>query len=419
MYLHSLPRPLRFGLIAAFLAASFAVARAEDFPPLRAAQPPLFSADVGTSVDSTARGQVEFTVTVPYSELSWNRVEGGYAGGAGFVVTLEPQRRGRVWGDSWEQRVRVDSHVSTQNAGYHLIVRRAFAVPPGRYNVRVRVRDVSSEQESVASGAITVPDFGRQPVGLSDLQLGVSDSTGAFVAIPTRIFGFNADRLAARVGLVDRRAGDWPRRYALRWRVRDEQAGEVASGDTLVEVGHAGEPLVVRAHDAGLFLGGYVLEVEVAEGSSRWRVQRSFEVEESGPPRGRDYEQLLEALSYIADSREVDAMRRLPADRQVAAWAEFWRRRDPTPDTERNEAELEFFRRLRYASQHFQGFGPGWRSDMGRIYLRHGAPDQVEQRPASAQNPQLEIWYYNQPYRRFLFADREGFGRFSLLEPLE
>lgn len=419
MFLHSLLRPLRSSLIAALAAASFAVARAEDFPPLRAAQPPLFSADVGTSVDSVARGQVEFTVTVPYSELSWNRVEGGFAAGAGFVVTLEPQGRGRVWGDSWEQRVRVETHASTQNAGYHLIVRRSFAVPPGRYDVRVRVRDVSSEQESMAGGAITVPDFSRQPVGLSDLQLGVTDSTGAFVAIPTRVFGFNAERLAARVGVVDRRAGEWPRPYSLRWRIRDEQAGEVASGDTVVTTARPGESVVVRARDAGLFLGGYVLEVEVIEGSSRWRVQRSFEVEESGPPRGRDYEQLLEALSYIADSREVDAMRHLAPDRQAAAWSEFWRRRDPTPESERNEAELEFFRRLRYASQHFQGFGPGWRSDMGRIYLRHGPPDQIEQRPASAQNPQLEIWFYNQPYRRFVFADREGFGRFSLLEPLE
>ena len=37
--------------------------------------------------------------------------------------------------------------------------------------------------------------------------------------------------------------------------------------------------------------------------------------------------------------------------------------------------------------------------------------------PASTTTPQLEIWYYNQPYRRFVFADREGFGRFTLVSP--
>jgi hypothetical protein len=30
-------------------------------------------------------------------------------------------------------------------------------------------------------------------------------------------------------------------------------------------------------------------------------------------------------------------------------------------------------------------------------------------------SPALEIWYYNQPYRRLVFGDREGFGRFTLL----
>jgi hypothetical protein len=78
---------------------------------------------------------------------------------------------------------------------------------------------------------------------------------------------------------------------------------------------------------------------------------------------------------------------------------------------------IEFFRRVRYADQHFQGMGTGWRSDMGRIYIKFGAPDQIENRPASTQSPALEIWYFNQPYRRFVFVDREGFGRYVLISP--
>ena len=140
-------------------------------------------------------------------------------------------------------------------------------------------------------------------------------------------------------------------------------------------------------------------------------------MDESGPPRGKEYERMLEALSYIATPQEMDWLRSMPVDQQAAAWEEFWRRRDPSPETQRNEVQLEFFRRVRYAEHHFQGFGPGWRSDMGRIYIKFGPPDQIESRPPSATDPQLEIWYYNQPYRRFVFADREGFGRFLLQQP--
>jgi hypothetical protein len=79
--------------------------------------------------------------------------------------------------------------------------------------------------------------------------------------------------------------------------------------------------------------------------------------------------------------------------------------------------QIEFFRRVRYSERHFQGFGPGWRSDMGRIYIKLGPPDQIESRPASMTSPAVEIWYYNQPYRRLIFGDREGFGRYTLLNP--
>jgi hypothetical protein len=54
---------------------------------------------------------------------------------------------------------------------------------------------------------------------------------------------------------------------------------------------------------------------------------------------------------------------------------------------------------------------------MGRIFIKFGPPDQVESRPGNAQTPQLEIWYYNRPYRQYVFADREGFGRYVLVSP--
>lgn len=126
---------------------------------------------------------------------------------------------------------------------------------------------------------------------------------------------------------------------------------------------------------------------------------------------------MLEALSYIAQPKEIDAMRNLPEDQQAEAWERFWARRDPTPETPVNENLIEFYRRLRHANRQFQGIGPGWRSDMGRIYIRYGPPDQVESQPGSATSPTIEIWYYHQPYHRFVFADREGFGRYTLLNP--
>lgn len=407
----------RFAVLAVGLLAAAVARAAGDLPPLRAVQPPLFTTDVAVAIDSTARTSVDVTFTVPYLELTWNKVPRGYAAGAGFSVTFEPRDRSRLFGDSWERRLLVEDYAATRNTRNQIVVRRSFEMPPGRYKVRVRVRDVSSQVESEAQDYVVLEDLGKVPVGFSDLELGVRDSAQGFARVATRRFADGALGLAARAVLLDQRPGEWPREARLRWKITEASGDVVRQGDTTMVQRQPAQAVEIRPGASELFIGDYLFEVERVEGKARWRTARSFEVEESGPPKGREFALMLEALSYIGEQAEVDAMRNLPPDQQAEAWERFWQRRDPTPETPLNENLIEFYRRLRHAARHFQGIGPGWRSDMGRIYIRFGPPDQVESQPGSASMPTIEIWYYHQPYRRFLFADREGFGRYTLLNP--
>jgi GWxTD domain-containing protein len=403
-------------LIAVLLTAGTAHA-AGDLPPLHSYQPPLFTADVSVAIDSTARSSVDVTFTIPYVELNWNKLARGFAAGAGFSVVFEPQDRRRLFGDSWEKRLLVESFDATRNVRNQLVVRRSFEMPAGRYRVRVRVRDVSSELESEAQDVLELEDLTKVPVGFSDLQLGLSDSASRFTPVPTRQFSDGAEGLTARVVLLDRRPGEWPRRARLHWRIAEPTGEVLQQGDTTLTLQQPAQAVELHPPSSELFIGDYLFEVERVEGKSRWRTSRAFEVDESGPPKGKEFAAMLEALYYIGESAEVDAMKNLPPDQQAEAWDRFWTRRDPTPDTPVNENLIEFYRRLRYATRHFQGIGPGWRSDMGRIYIRYGPPDQIESQPGSATSPTVEIWYYHQPYHRFVFVDREGFGRYTLLNP--
>jgi GWxTD domain-containing protein len=397
---------------------------AENLPPLRGEQLPQFTADLVLSLDSEGRPAMAVSIAVPYQDLQWVRPgppqpDGRLAARAELTVVFEPRDRSRLRGDVWERRLVVPGFEASRSPNAALIEKRTFDVPPGRYRVRVTVRDLNADTQSTAEQRLDVPDYSRVPVGFADLELGLVDTTGAFTPVPTRAFGLEVRRLAARAALFDRRPGAWPRRYPFRYRILDDVGGELVTGASEATVARSAEPVIIRPSSSDLFLGHYVFEVELVEGRSRWRVERSFDVDHSGPPRGREFERMLEPLSYIARPEEIERLRHLPAEQQASGWEEFWRRRDPTPDHPPNEALIEFFRRVRHAEQHFQGFGPGWRSDMGRIYIRHGAPDQIENRPAGTQTPQLEIWYYNNPYRRFVFGDREGFGRYALLSPAE
>ena len=92
----------------------------------------------------------------------------------------------------------------------------------------------------------------------------------------------------------------------------------------------------------------------------------------------------------------------------------FWKKKDQSPTTERNESEDQYFERIDYAEEHFGQGDRGYRSDRGHVYVLYGAPDQIDARPFEIDTPADEIWYYYQVNKRFEFIDRFGAGEYVL-----
>lgn len=117
---------------------------------------------------------------------------------------------------------------------------------------------------------------------------------------------------------------------------------------------------------------------------------------------------LDEDVAYIITDEEREVFLNLTSPEEKESFIEqFWRRRDPDPDTAENEFREEHYRRIAYANDHFSVGLPGWKSDRGRIYILHGPPDsreyhdQGEQyyRPMSEGGGNTttyawELWYY-------------------------
>ena len=92
---------------------------------------------------------------------------------------------------------------------------------------------------------------------------------------------------------------------------------------------------------------------------------------------------LTKEVPYIITKDEKEAYKKLATDEERENFIEnFWRRRDPNPDTEENEFREEYFERIAYANEHFASGIPGWKTDRGRIYIAHGKPDSVESHPS-------------------------------------
>ncbi len=73
---------------------------------------------------------------------------------------------------------------------------------------------------------------------------------------------------------------------------------------------------------------------------------------ETRSPLPARYQQwLTEEVAYIIAARERDVFLALKTDRERDIFIEaFWKQRDPSPGTERNEFKDEHYRRLEYAN---------------------------------------------------------------------
>jgi GWxTD domain-containing protein len=137
---------------------------------------------------------------------------------------------------------------------------------------------------------------------------------------------------------------------------------------------------------------------------------------------------LEEDVVYIITPKEKDVFLRLESDRDRSLFIEaFWKQRDPNPATEENEFRKEHYRRIQHANQFYgkDSPGPGWRSDMGRIYIILGEPKSVDKFENLYDIKPTIIWFYSDMAEfgmpgsfNVVFYKRENQGEYRLYSPL-
>jgi len=124
---------------------------------------------------------------------------------------------------------------------------------------------------------------------------------------------------------------------------------------------------------------------------------------------GNEYKKWLnQDVTWIITEQEVKAFKSLANDEERDAFIEeFWRRRNPNPDSRENEFKDEHYARIAYSNEHFASGKPGWMTDRGHIYIAFGKPDSIDSHPSGGNYERpieegggntstfpFEIWHY-------------------------
>jgi len=90
-------------------------------------------------------------------------------------------------------------------------------------------------------------------------------------------------------------------------------------------------------------------------------------------------------------------------EQKKAFFRKFWKSRDPLPTTEYNERLVEHYRRLNYSKQQFRIKQTKGYDDRGRIYIKHGEPDQNARLVGNFGLRDNETWLYRRKPDDFIF----------------
>ncbi|HEV7671444.1 MAG TPA: VWA domain-containing protein [Thermoanaerobaculia bacterium] len=116
------------------------------------------------------------------------------------------------------------------------------------------------------------------------------------------------------------------------------------------------------------------------------------------------FRQFLEDVELLITRDERKAFMALDKDYQREAFVrEFWKARDPYPETLRNEFEIEWRRRLDERKVRY----PHQLDDRGRIYQLHGEPRSTFETSCGLYLLPLQIWY--------MAVGKNGIGTFTFI----
>jgi GWxTD domain-containing protein len=363
-------------------------------PPWRVGGRVGFTCDAAAFPDS-AGYHLEVYLRVPPATL--RQLERGESGDAQLRAIVKVKGHS---GTEYESSQDFSFSPGDTLLGQGKVLLMRFPITPGTCRISARLDDMrsrkvgmvysghNSTQNLEIRGEVEVPrpQAGRD---LSDLEFvwpvttqapGLAFVRGGQVRLPDpdRLYGLYASTLEAAFTARSRTGDERPWRWVVR--VLDSQGRVVAQQDSSLGAGRMAQG-DVRFSLADQPAGAYLLDAKVWQEGDPGALDRraKFSVGWMRETWERNAADVADEVHFLLESRDEEEFTGMQPGEQERLLTDFWRKRDPTPETATNEAYLKFRDRVDYANEQFSrfGVGKGMFSDMGRVYIRYGPPDEI------------------------------------------
>jgi GWxTD domain-containing protein len=336
---------------------------------------------------------------------------------------------------SYEEEYVVESYAETQSSSNFLINQVNLSVPAGEYKLSFKLIDHNSEQVLKSEQPISIISLkGNEPAFSSiELARSVKENQDSpkftkrgkeIIPSVSGIFGDPEDFLWIYFEMYNfkaLRAEDYSLVCELEAGNKSIVFKDTTSISLLPVIDQTSFYDFKKISINEIKDGAYTLHLKLLnkEGKVRAKAQKELNIEWSLLYQVKNnYPQAVELLRYVASDKELKELKEAKEEDRTKKWIDFWKSKDPTPDTPENELMEEYYKRVKYANEHFGIYNKeGYKTDMGVVYIKFGPPDEVDRHPFELSSRPYLVWYYYRLHRKFLFVDVTGYGEYELQYP--
>jgi len=379
------------------------------------------------SSDKENKTRVDIYVQVPYTTIQFVKISAAFEAAYSVTVSVFDEDKEKLLVEkSWKEKVDTKEFDQTISKSNYNLSLRSFYLVPGKYFIRTSIEDEDSKRSLSSENMYTVRDLSGN-ISISDILLvnKLTQVKGSNKILPniSRNVNFEKDGITMFFEVYSK----YPQNAEIQFQVKDG-AGNAVYTKTIDKYLDSGSVQIIdtiktdTSEHIAIGLGKYILNVTVFDSTKENNVSadKIFISRWGGVPAIIDnLDKAISQLIYIATPGELSYIEEASDQKEkIKRYLEFWKKKDPTPNTEENEIFNEYYRRIAYANANFSQYIEGWRSDRGMVFILLGSPNNVDRHPFDLESKPYEIWYYYDLNRNYVFIDETGFGDYRLTTPL-
>lgn len=383
--------------------------------------------------DIDTLGRVDVYVAVPYQTLNFFKAGEIYVASYDLTISIFDDKNSQIETKTIQRKVyEKDYYVSLGSTASFDYTQNIFFLQPGKYEITVSIADNFTKKTIQKSRVTTVLNFSSFNFSLSGLMLvsSIEEREGRYKITP---------HLSENIGDLSDGFFLFFESYSrLNLESVDYFYELINSEGNIVErskkiTRRSSEPVnrnyIRIILPQNILQGGYTLRLTammVVPDENDFDRSKFLAVSERSIKIFKsisgviisDLNKSIKQLRYVATQEEIDYIEAgTTIEEKQNRFEQFWKKLDPTPNTERNEAYEDYYSRVDYANRNFRSYTEGWRTDKGMVYIIFGKPYNVERQSPYGDNRVFERWTYLNN-RQFIFVDNTGFGEFKLYQPM-